>query len=97
MRWVRQFVLALLGWVDSLGGPVTSMPMHHARPPPPHKPITHDGLACALRTLRSQLELRSRLEGLRSRCRTLAECMYLSARSTCALGVGWWLRLGWVR
>lgn len=31
-------------------------------------------------TLRSQLALRSRLEGFRSRCRTLAECMAFNAR-----------------
>lgn len=34
------------------------------------------------RALRSQLELSRRFEGFRSRCSTLAECMYLRARST---------------
>ena len=40
------------------------------------------------RTLRSQLELRRRLEGFRSLCKTLAECMYLRARRT---WVGGWV------
>lgn len=34
-------------------------------------------------TLRSQLELSRRLEGFRSRWRTLEECMYFNARITC--------------
>lgn len=34
-------------------------------------------------TLRSQLELSSRLDGFRSRWRTLDECMYFNARRTC--------------
>lgn len=35
-------------------------------------------------TFRSQFELSSKLDGLRSRWSTFDECMYLSARSTCS-------------
>ena len=34
------------------------------------------------RTFRSQLELMRRFEGFRSRCRTFAECIYLSPART---------------